>query len=206
MFETTPPPAPNRSPVVALIGRPNVGKSSLFNAILHRRTAIVSDVSGTTRDRVSGAIEREGRRILFADTGGLVPEPESELEAHIAAQVGLALAGADVVVFVVDVTQGVTPTDQVIGERLRRSGLAVVLAANKADTARQSVLVPEFYELGLSDPIPVSAYHRTGVEDILDEVVSVLPQVYTSEENNPNALPTIAIVGRPNVGKSSSPD
>ena len=202
MTEASPIVAPPRSPVVAIVGRPNVGKSSLFNAMLGRRAAIVSEVSGTTRDRVSGAWERDGRRMLLADTGGLVPEPDTEIEAHIAAQVDVALTDADAVIFVVDVTQGVTYADEAVAQRLRRSGLAIVLAANKADTMRQEALVPEFYELGLGDPVPVSAYHRTGIEDVLDEVLALLPASAPPPEGA-SVLPSFAIVGRPNVGKSS---
>jgi len=190
------------TPLVAIVGRPNVGKSSLFNAILGRRSAIVSDVSGTTRDRVTGTVDWMDRRMLLVDTGGLVPEPDTEIEAHIASQVDAALADADVVVLVVDATQGVAYADKAVAEHLRRATKPVVLAANKVDNQRQELLVPEFYELSLGDPIPISAYHRHGIDDLLDAVSELLP----AQDILPGAgsdTPHFAIVGRPNVGKSS---
>ncbi|MDA1061701.1 MAG: ribosome biogenesis GTPase Der [Chloroflexi bacterium] len=188
--------------MVAIVGRPNVGKSSLFNAVLRRRDAIVSEVSGTTRDRVTGTVDWMDRRMLLVDTGGLVPEPDTEIEAHIASQVDAALADADIVVLVVDATQGVAYADQAVAEHLRRAGKPVVVAVNKVDTQRQEPLVPEFYELGLGDPIPISAYHRHGIDDLLDAVSALLPAQGELPEAS-SQVPHFAIVGRPNVGKSS---
>ena len=188
--------------IAAIVGRPNVGKSSLFNAIIGRREAIVSDVSGTTRDRVMGEARHSDRRFLLVDTGGLVPEPETEMEAHVGAQVDAALSGADVVLFVVDTTQGATLADRAVAEQLRRSGKPVVLAANKVDHPRQEALAHEFYELALGDPIPISAYHRIGVADLVDAVAAAMPPG-ADDAQAPTGIPRFAIVGRPNVGKSS---
>ncbi|MDE2766189.1 MAG: ribosome biogenesis GTPase Der [Chloroflexota bacterium] len=188
--------------IVAIVGRPNVGKSSLFNAMVGRREAIVSDVSGTTRDRVTGEVSHQGGRFLLVDTGGLVPEPETEMEAHVAAQVDAALAGADAVLFVADAAQGATLSDRAVAERLRRSGKPVILAANKVDNPRQEALAHEFHELALGDPIPVSAYHRVGVADVVEAVAAALPPD-TDTPQAQGGAPRFAIVGRPNVGKSS---
>ncbi len=188
--------------LAAVVGRPNVGKSSLFNAMVGRREAIVSDVSGTTRDRVTGEVSHPGGRFLLVDTGGLVPEPETEMEAHVAAQVDAALSGADAVVFVVDAAQGATLPDRAVAERLRRSGKPVVLAANKVDHPRQEALAHDFHQLALGEPIPVSAYHRVGVADVVDAVADALPHG-ADDAQAESGIPRFAIVGRPNVGKSS---
>jgi GTP-binding protein len=195
-------PRSTPSPVVAIIGRPNVGKSSLFNAIAGRRTAIVSEVSGTTRDRLAEEVEHLGRRMLLVDTGGLVPEPDTEMEAHIAAQVDTAVQDADVILFVTDARDGVTHADRSVAQRLRRAGTPLALAVNKADNSRQETLAPEHYELGLGEPIPVSAQHRRGIDEILDSIVSRLPKQEIEGPAIAGAA-RIAIIGRPNVGKSA---
>jgi GTP-binding protein len=189
-------------PLVAIVGRPNVGKSSLFNALVGRRAAIVSEVSGTTRDRLVAELEYLGRRLLMVDTGGLVSEPETEMEAHIAAQVQTAVDGADVVVFVTDARAGSTHADDSVAEHLRRSGKPVVLAANKIDNVKQEALALESYSLAIGDPIPVSALHRHGMDDILEAVLDRLGPA-AEEPEDPSDAALIAIVGRPNVGKSA---
>lgn len=188
-------------PLVAIVGRPNVGKSSLFNALLGRRSAIVAEEAGTTRDRLVSEAEFEGHRFLLADTGGLVPAPESAIEAHIAAQVEAAIDGADAVVFVTDARTGPGYADEHAAELLRRAGKPVVLAVNKADNLAQESMASDAYALGLGAPVPVSALHRRGLGDLFDALAELVPM---AEEAGPEAgAPRIAIVGRPNVGKSA---
>ena len=188
-------------PLIAIVGRPNVGKSSLFNALIGRREAIVSEVSGTTRDRLVAEVEYMGRHMLLVDTGGLVPNPESEMEAHIADQVEAAVGGADAVVFVTDARTGPTFADENVAMKLRRAAKPLVLVANKVDNAKQVALALESYSLGVGEPIPTSALHRTGLDDIFEALIAQLPPAV--EEPEPTDHPArIAIVGRPNVGKS----
>ena len=188
-------------PLIAIVGRPNVGKSSLFNAILGRRSAIVAEESGTTRDRMIAEAEFEGHRFLLADTGGLVPEPETEMEAHIAAQVETALDAADAVLFVTDARTSPGYADEAAAHRLRQSGKPVVLAVNKADNPNQESMSADAYALGLGDPIPVSALHRRGIGELLDALLALLPP--TDGLAPAPDVPRIAVIGRPNVGKSS---
>ena len=187
-------------PVVAIVGRPNVGKSSLFNRVLKRRVAIVADEPGTTRDRVAMEVEHRGRAFILVDTGGLEMDPETEMRLGIRGQVDAALREADVIVFLTDVTQGVVTADSEVAQLLRKTRKPVVLAVNKVDNRRREPAVLEFYELGIGDPIPVSAFHDDGVYELLDAIVRHLPP----EEEQPVTEGTIqvAIVGRPNVGKS----
>ena len=194
------PQAPR--PIVAIVGRPNVGKSSIFNALLGRRAAIVHEEPGTTRDRVTAGVEYDGRRMLLVDTGGLVTAPETEIEAHIAAQVEAAVDGADVVLLVTDARPGLTPPDHDVAALLRRSGKPVVLVANKVDSERHEALAFESQQLGLGDAIPVSALHHRGLDDMLEAIVRHLPPAGDEPEEHVGG-PQIAIVGRPNVGKSA---
>jgi GTP-binding protein len=197
-------PTSASKPLIAIVGRPNVGKSSLFNALAGRREAIVSEISGTTRDRLVSEIEHFGRKLLIVDTGGLVPEPETEMEAHIAGQVDAALQGADAVIFVTDARTGPTYADESLAEQLRRAGKATVLVANKVDNVKQEALAVEAYALGLGTPIPVSAQHRTGLDDVLDAVTDQLPAAVAEDDAEVTERPAqIAIIGRPNVGKSA---
>jgi GTPase len=197
-------PIPASKPLIAIVGRPNVGKSSLFNALAGRREAIVSDVSGTTRDRLISEIEHFGRPLLIVDTGGLVPEPETEMEAHIAGQVEAALQGADAVIFVTDARTGPTYADESLAEQLRRAGKPTVLVANKVDNVQQEALAMDAYALGVGTPIPVSAQHRTGLDDVLDAVTDLLPPSPVDDRDENAIRPAqIAIIGRPNVGKSA---
>ena len=187
-------------PTVAIVGRPNVGKSTLFNRILGGRPAIVSDRPGTTRDRHFGDAEWQGRRFWVVDTGGLVPESDDSMDRAIRQQVEFALAESDVVVFLVDGKEGVHPVDQAISERLRRAQGAVVLAVNKLDDLERSTAQLDFYELGFGEPLGVSAAVGKGSGDLLDAVVERLPPYDPAESED---TIDVAVVGRPNVGKSS---
>ena len=192
----------NRSPrpLVAIVGRPNVGKSTLFNRLAGRPSAIVSDVPGTTRDRVITETEWAERTFILVDTGGLDIYPETELLSKVNAQISAAMREADVLVMVVDADAGVTPSDRDVAEAVRAAERPVVLAANKADNDRRAATAVDFYELGLGDPLPLSAYHNIGVDDMMAQVISLLPPPV--EETEPDADLRLAIVGRTNVGKS----
>lgn len=187
-------------PLVALIGRPNVGKSTLFNRLIEEPLAIVEDVPGTTRDRLYADAEWGGTTFTFVDTGGLMLESGSDLEVSVRDQVQIAIAEADVIIFLVDVTEGVTARDLEIAGLLRRSDKPVLLAANKADNERRRQEAVEFYALGLGDPYPISALHGTGTGDLLDALLAAVP---AEGVEVPWEGTRIAIVGRPNVGKSS---
>ncbi len=187
-------------PLVAIVGRPNVGKSTLFNRVSGSPSAIVSDVAGTTRDRVITETEWAGREFILVDTGGLAVDPETELLARVNDQISAAMQEADVVVVVVDAAAGVTPSDRDVADAVRGTGRPVVLAANKADNEQRSAAAVDFYELGLGDPLPVSAYHNAGVDDLMAEVISRFPAPV--ERAEPDADLRLAIVGRTNVGKS----
>ena len=188
------------TPTVAIVGRPNVGKSTLFNRIIGRRTAIVDERPGVTRDRHFGATEWNGRRFWLVDTGGLVPDATDALNRAVRSQVEQAVAESDVVLFLVDLLAGVHPADQEIAEYLRRAGRPVVLVVNKADRLPDETGHLAFYELGVGDPFPVSASIGKSTGDLLDLVVRALP-VEQEEQGEPGVH--IAVVGRPNVGKSS---
>jgi len=187
-------------PLVALVGRPNVGKSTLFNRLIDEPLAIVEDVPGTTRDRIYADTEWGGRALTFIDTGGLLPDSRGDLLDLVRDQVKIAIAEADVIIHLVDVKDGVTASDIEIAQLLRRSKKPVILAANKADNEARRRAAVEFYELGLGDPYPISALHGTGTGEFLDAVLSILPPQPPEE---PLEGIKFAIVGRPNVGKSS---
>ncbi len=187
-------------PTVAIVGRPNVGKSTLFNRILGGRPAIVSDRPGTTRDRHFGDAEWQGRRFWLVDTGGLVPESPDSMDRAIRRQVEFAVAESDVILFLVDGREGVTPLDQQIAERLRRAGRPVLLAVNKLDDLERSTAHFDFFELGFGDPVGVSAAVGKGSGDLLDALVERLPPFDPAETED---TIEVAVVGRPNVGKSS---
>ena len=187
-------------PTVAIVGRPNVGKSTLFNRIIGGRRAIVSERPGTTRDRHFGDAEWQGRRFWVVDTGGLVPESDDSMDRAIGRQVEFALAESDLVLFLVDGREGVHPVDQAIAERLRRARRPVVLAVNKLDDLERSTAHLEFYELGFGDPLGVSAAIGKGSGDLLDAIVDNLPPFDPAESEE---TIDVAVVGRPNVGKSS---
>jgi len=187
-------------PLVAIVGRPNVGKSTLFNRIVGQPVAIVEDSPGTTRDRLYADAEWAGRTFTLIDTGGLDPTSSDDYALRVRAQAELAIAEADAILFLVDVREGITAIDLEIGEILRRTAKPVFLVANKADNQRRRLEAVEFYQLGLGDPIPISALHGTGTGDLLDLVMERLP---AGKPEEPETAVRIAIVGRPNVGKSS---
>ena len=187
-------------PTVAIVGRPNVGKSTLFNRILGGRPAIVSDQPGTTRDRHFGAAEWQGRHFWVVDTGGLLPDSDDSMDRAIRAQVEFALDEADVILFVVDGREGLNPVDRAIAERLRKAGRPVILSVNKLDNLENSTEQYGFYSLGFGDPVGVSAAVGKGSGDLLDAVVERLPPFDPAEAEE---TINVAVVGRPNVGKSS---
>ncbi|MBE0480322.1 MAG: ribosome biogenesis GTPase Der [Dehalococcoidia bacterium] len=187
-------------PMVAVVGRPNVGKSTLFNRLAGERIAIVEDVPGTTRDRVYADISWGDREISIVDTGGLEPKPESSLRQEVQKQAEVAIREADAVIFMVDVLDGVTLPDLEVAETIRRSHKPVILAANKADNEERRQQAFQFHELGIGEPIAVSAFHGTGISDLMEAVMAVLPP-RTPVLEKPGMV-KIAILGRPNVGKS----
>lgn len=189
------------SGIVAIIGRPNVGKSTLFNRLIEDRKAIVDDMSGVTRDRHYGTSLWNGVRFTVIDTGGYVPESEDVFEAAIREQVHIAMEEADVLLFMVDVSMGVMPLDREFAHIVRKSPKPVLLVSNKADTGGALENSYEFYELSMGDPFLVSAISGAGTGDLLDELVKLLPEE-KPEPEIPN-IPRFAVVGRPNVGKSS---
>lgn len=189
-----------KTPTVAIIGRPNVGKSTLFNRLIGRREAIVDDRPGVTRDRHFGAVDWNGRHFWLVDTGGMVPGAQDQLGHAVRAQVELAVAESDLVLFLVDVTEGVHPADLEIAAYLRRAHRPMILVANKADHLPADTRHLAFYELGLGDPFPMSAAIGTSSGDLLDAIVARLPIV--TEPGEATEI-RVAVVGRPNVGKSS---
>lgn len=191
------------SQMIAIVGRPNVGKSTLFNRLTKSRTAITNEEAGTTRDRQYGHVDWTGREFSIIDTGGWVVNSEDIFESEINKQVQLAIEQADEILFVVDAMNGVTDLDDHVAEILRKSRKPVLLVANKVDSNDWLYNVPEFYGLGLGDPYPVSAVNGFGTGDLLDDVVKKLPPVEEDEANTLDDIPKFAIVGRPNAGKSS---
>src|SRR6202171_4189149 len=187
-------------PMVAIVGRPNVGKSTLFNRLVGERIAIVEDIPGTTRDRIYATAEWRGREFSLIDTGGLDDPKLGEIEAAVRRQAEAAIEEADVVMYVLDAQAGILPVEHDVANLLRRSGKPVLLVANKADSWRGEAQSAEFYELGLGEVLTVSAIQGIGTGDLLDKVVERLPATTEEEES---ADPRVAIVGRPNVGKSS---
>jgi GTP-binding protein len=211
-------------PVVAIVGRPNVGKSTLFNRLVGERVAIVEDIPGTTRDRVYGIGEWNGRRFTLVDTGGLELEPGTHIEERVQDQARIAIQEADVILFVVDASVGIAPLDHEVADRLRRAAKPTILVVNKADNPRRELEATEFYALGFEPTITVSAQHGRGSGDLADLLVSLLPPA-APDEAEPEASvydgqdlvegdltelaetemgpPRVAIVGRPNTGKST---
>jgi GTP-binding protein len=202
-FELDYEAAPAPAPVVAVVGRPNVGKSTLVNRILGRRAAVVEDVPGVTRDRVAYDATWNGRRFTVVDTGGWEPSARG-LAAAVAEQAQIAVELADAVVFVIDTTVGATDADEAVARVLQRSGHPVVLAANKVDDVRLEAEAASLWSLGLGEPYPVSALHGRGSGDLLDAVLAALPEpappLLEGEDGGPRR---VALLGRPNVGKSS---
>ncbi|MCI9586453.1 MAG: ribosome biogenesis GTPase Der [Oscillospiraceae bacterium] len=188
-------------PIIAIVGRPNVGKSLLFNKLVGRRLSIVEDTPGVTRDRIYGESDWNGRRFTLIDTGGIEPRTDGEILSFMREQAEIAIRHANVIVFLTDIKTGVTASDQEVANLLLRSGKPVVLAVNKVDQG-QSPEIYEFYNLGMGDPIAVSAVHGHGTGDLLDECVKYFPPADADEEAEDDAI-QVAIIGKPNVGKSS---
>lgn len=193
-------------PIIAIVGRPNVGKSTLFNRLINEKLAIVSDTAGTTRDRLYADTDFAGREFTVVDTGGFelnesadLPGTPASMLALVRSQAQSAIQEADAILFMVDVEQGIAPADYEIAKILRQSNKPVYLVVNKADNDARRQNAVEFFQLGVGEPIPISALHGVGVGDLLDEIITNLP-VQVEEEHE---IPHIAIVGRPNVGKSS---
>ena len=208
-------PAPAAAaPVLAVVGRPNVGKSTLVNRILGSRQAVVEDTPGVTRDRVAYDAIWNGRAFTMVDTGGWDPAvegaargqgPQSEpsLAARVAAQARVAVDAADAVLFVVDATVGVTDADAAVAAVLRRAGKPVVVVANKVDDAKAEPEVAALWSLGLGEPVPVSAMHGRGSGDLLDVILDTLPEAPKEADQTEGGPRRVALLGRPNVGKSS---
>ena len=189
-------------PLVAIVGRPNVGKSMLFNKLTGQRLSIVEDTPGVTRDRLYAPCEWRGRKFDLVDTGGIEPGTDSEILLFMRQQAEIAIQNATVIVFLCDIQTGLTASDQEVGAMLLKSGKPVVLAVNKMDkTGLTDPEVYEFYNLGLGDPIPVSAVHGHGTGDLLDACFQYFPE--TDEEEEDDDVIKVAIIGKPNVGKSS---
>jgi GTP-binding protein len=202
MSEVTEAEVAGPVPVLAIIGRPNVGKSTLVNRIIGRREAVVEDVPGVTRDRVSYDAHWNGRAFTVVDTGGWDPDARGMAE-RIKAQAEIAVGLADAVLFVVDATVGITDADEAVVKILRQAGKPVILAANKVDDARTEAEAYGLWNLGLGEPWPVSALHGRGSGDLLDAVLAALPEPPPDRDPEPGGPRRIAIVGKPNVGKSS---
>ncbi|MFS8501127.1 MAG: ribosome biogenesis GTPase Der [Caldicoprobacter sp.] len=188
-------------PIVAVVGRPNVGKSTFFNQIVGKRISIVDDQPGVTRDRIYADAEWLNRKFTLVDTGGLDPESDDELLVKMRRQVEIAIDTADVIIFLVDGQVGVTPADHQIANLLRKTRKPVVVAVNKIDNFEDEAMVADFFSLGLGEPMGISAVHKRGIGDLLDKVVKYLPDKGIDEEED--QMIKIAVVGRPNVGKSS---
>ncbi len=188
-------------PIVAIVGRPNVGKSTLFNRLLGQRRAIVDELPGLTRDRHYAEAEWSGRSFLLVDTGGIDPGSAHPIQRQILMQTEVALEEADVALVVVDAADGITPLDLDVAERVRRRGPPTLLIVNKADTGAREEGAAEFYGLGIGDPVPISALHGRGSGDLLDAIVERLPG--PTEAAAAGDAIRIAVIGRPNVGKSS---
>ena len=188
-------------PIVAVVGRPNVGKSSLVNRIVGGRQAVVEEMPGVTRDRRNFEADWAGRSFVLVDTGGWERDPEAGISESIKAQAELALVGADVVLFVVDARVGSTPDDEAVVRLLRRTQVPVILVANKIDDAAHESALADLWALGLGEPFGVSALHGRGMGELLDRLVGLLPSA--PEDSDGGGLPRLALIGRPNVGKST---
>jgi len=186
-------------PIVAIVGKPNVGKSTLFNRLVGKRLSIIEDEPGTTRDRLYADITWNENAFAIVDTGGLLVAPDTDIGHSVKKQVEVAIDEADAIIFLVDVLDGVTHMDRDIAEMLRRCDKPVVLAANKADNEQRSYQAQQFHQLAIGDPLPISAHHNIDIDELLDKVVESLPYAPPEEELE---MMKVAIVGRPNVGKS----
>ncbi len=191
----------SRKPIVAIVGRPNVGKSTFVNRIIGSRESIVDDMPGVTRDRIYFDVEWANKEFTLIDTGGIIPGIEDELMVSIYDQVEIASEQADLIVFLVDGKEGITPSDEDIANLLRRTKKSILLAVNKVDSPDKTTLINDFYALGIGEPYPISAMHGTGdVGDLLDRITDLLPKYIKKEQGDSIR---IAVAGKPNVGKSS---
>ena len=189
-------------PIVAIVGRPNVGKSTLFNALAGENISIIKDTPGVTRDRIYAQVEWLDRTFTLIDTGGIEPESSDIILSQMREQAQIAIDTADVIIFMTDLKQGLVDSDSKVADMLRRSHKPVVLCVNKTDSfTRDQADVYEFYNLGIGDPVPVSSANRTGIGDLLDEVIRHFPPKDELEEEDER--PRIAVIGKPNTGKSS---
>ena len=195
---------PSAKPIVAIVGRPNVGKSTFFNKISGRRIAIVEDIPGVTRDRIYADVEWTGRKFSLVDTGGIDPKSDDVLLSQMRRQAEIAMEMADVICFFTDARAGLTPDDEEVATMLRKTHKPVILVVNKLDHGGMNDVIYEFYALGLGDPIGISSTNMLGLGDLLDEIVNLLPPKSEAEgEEEENHVIQLAVVGRPNVGKSS---
>lgn len=191
-------------PVVAIVGRPNVGKSTLFNKLTGKRLAIVDDTPGVTRDRIFGECEWLGHKMMLVDTGGIEPYSEDIILQQMRRQAQLAIDSANVIIFVTNVRDGVVATDSEVASMLQKSGKPVVLCVNKCDKIGEPPAdIYEFYNLGIGDPFPVSSVHGHGTGDLLDEVIKHFPEEYLRDSEDEDDYIKVAVIGKPNVGKSS---
>ena len=191
-------------PVVAIVGRPNVGKSTLFNKLTGKRLAIVDNTPGVTRDRIFGDGEWLGHKMMLVDTGGIEPYSDDIILSQMRRQAQLAIDSANVIIFVTDVRDGVVATDSEVASMLQKSGKPVVLCVNKCDQIGEPPAdIYEFYNLGIGDPFPVSSVHGHGTGDLLDEVIKHFPEEYLRDGEDEDDYIKVAVIGKPNVGKSS---
>ena len=189
-------------PTVAIVGRPNVGKSTFFNRLLRERLSVVHDNPGTTRDRLAARVISENTSFLLVDTGGIVLDHTDEMEEKIRAQADIAIDDADLIILITDAMTGLHPADKELANLLRRRETPVIVVVNKCDTPTRNMAIPEFNQLGLGDPIPISALHNRGVSAAIDQIEALLPSAALGEEEQDGVL-RLALVGRPNVGKST---
>ncbi|HIU64053.1 MAG TPA: ribosome biogenesis GTPase Der, partial [Candidatus Avacidaminococcus intestinavium] len=190
-------------PIVAIVGRPNVGKSTIFNVFANNRISIVEDTPGVTRDRLYADTEWLDNEFMVVDTGGIELLSSDEISVSIRQQAQIAISEADVILFVCDARTGVTSDDIEVAKLLRQSRKPVILAVNKADSPKQEAEIYEFYNLGIGEPIPISAANQLNLGDLLDAVVEKFPKELATEEDTDKDEIKVAIIGRPNVGKSS---
>ena len=189
-------------PIIAIVGRPNVGKSTLFNRIAGRRIAIVSDIPGTTRDRVSIDTVWNDKKFILVDTAGVENQPHNQLMwDQISSQVEIAIEQSDLIIFTVDSSEDITDSDREISQMLRKINKPIIMAVNKVDTPKKRNYVHNFYSLGFDNLLPISAYHNLGIDDLINESFNYLD--YSNDDNEKNDSIRVAISGRPNVGKSA---